>query len=652
MPTREEYEEQPVFRPHSRSGSIAPRDDSPASQAQREPISTQEREGSDVMAPYEHPGAESGTRRKPIEELVARIIIHEERPIENLPAMAAPELKLTGRCVSLCVKQSIDGGTPAPYYYTGLVAMVTATTVTLMHVNRYTRADFKEYKSREQRLVKGRPAVVNLQYADHSPPRHQRATPRSPFTIQTAPRGSSAVTSPTQPGQSLYGGLSVHGYSADGEVGVGEDGELTSTEDSTRLCALNPAGGLAPAVPLTAMAEDSSAVAHHQDQAERLSRPDELSADVGADGTTAAHRVMGIRRFRTFDGSFGPIPYVTFLRKSIHEVEFGRDPRSSFYSLFQDPAKHIGDMQHLRMFVRRYLVHTSEGNNPRQVPLYAYLSARCAWPSVDRELVSRLVHEELVGLLKTDRAIEKEKKRTRIREQQRVQAVRQYRAPSGLFSNTGILYLTSIPQSTFIAAAFIMLLTVAFAIYLSVMMSTTRDTLIITFAQGFVMFFAAAIIVWGIAGIANILHAIVVHVPLRRNLVRMVLHVVFTIGSLACCIMCIMIALSRMTNRAIYDHMATHQPYELCAFYERYNCSGFFRGCGLSNNSFDPNVCSTCPGVNDSKTGCYYALWGQVQMTTLPLLVFTIFIMIAVLYALFLIAKLLMTTKAISGSFF
>ncbi|KAI5687864.1 hypothetical protein MNV84_06205 [Leishmania braziliensis] len=114
---------------------------------------------------------------------------------------------------------------------------------------------------------------------------------------------------------------------------------------------------------------------------------------------------MGHHQRYTVEESIGPIPYVTFLRKSIHNVAFGRDPRSSFYSLFKDPARHTRDMQVLRMFVRRYLVHTSQGNNPRQVLLYAFLSVRCAWPDVDRELVNRVALEELPTLLKADCAI-------------------------------------------------------------------------------------------------------------------------------------------------------------------------------------------------------------------------------------------------------
>ncbi|KAG5471955.1 hypothetical protein CUR178_02620 [Leishmania enriettii] len=653
MSTREEYEEQPVFHHPSRSGNVVLRVDSPASQAQREPISTHNMEGDEVaMFACDGAGAEaSGRRKEPIERLVSRIIVHEERPIENLPVMAAPELKLTGRCVSLCVKQAINGGASASYYYTGLVAMVAASTVTLMQVNRYTSADFKAYKSREQRLVKSRPVVLDLRDSDSSTQRLRRVGARSAYMTHVVPESDTAETSPAQAGNSFCGGLSVHGYSADGEVGVGEDGGLAGTADSSRLCALDAAGSLAPAVPLRAVTVQDPAMVLQQEQ-ENLSVLVGLSTEECLEASSPTRPAKGLRSFRAVDGSCGPIPYVTFLRKSIHEVEFGRDPRSSFYSLFQDPAKHIGDMQYLRMFVRRYLVHTSEGNNPRQVPLYAYLSARCAWPNIDRELVKELVQEELVGLLKTDRAIEKEKKRSRIREQQRVQAVRQYRAPSGLFSSTGILYLTSIPQSSFLAAAFIIVLTIAFAVYLSVMLSTTRDNLIMTLVQSFVAVFAAAIIVWGVTGIASILHAIVVHLPLRRNIVRMGFHMLLSVGALGCCIMCIMIALGKMSNRVIYEHMVNHQPYELCAFYERYNCSGFFVGCGYNNESFDSNLCSTCPGVNNSKNGCYLAIWGRIQLTVLPLLVFTIFIMIAVLYALFLIFKLLMVAKSISGSFF
>ncbi|AYU81273.1 hypothetical protein LdCL_310014400 [Leishmania donovani] len=223
--------------------------------------------------------------------------------------------------------------------------------------------------------------------------------------------------SATQSGPSVFDGLPVHPNSKEGEAGADDERALSITADSCVLCAADAAGSLAPAVPLKTVAELETAEVRDGDGRECVLGAARLLLEEGAGGAGAVNRGLRVRAFRRFSGSIGPIPYVTFLRKNIQDVEFGRDPNAIFYSLFQDPAKHIDDMQCLRMFVRRYLVHTSEGNNPRQVPLYAFLSVRCAWPDVDRELVNRLVHEELTALVKADRAIATERKRKRAREE-------------------------------------------------------------------------------------------------------------------------------------------------------------------------------------------------------------------------------------------
>ncbi|KAK7201942.1 hypothetical protein NESM_000261900 [Novymonas esmeraldas] len=665
MPTREESEEAPVFSQPSTSGTNVHRDDTPQSQAEREPIRTQDMRETEVLVPaaLERSDVDAeGRPKESIEEQVARIIIHDDRPIEHLPVMMAPELKLIGRCVSLCVKQSIAGAPVASYYYTGLVATVTASSVTLMHVYRYTRADFKVYKAREQRLAQGDLVTDDAQDNGTSatlPNTRTTSAPLLPTLFYTAagatprppaPSDSAAVAQDHRGGAAASPG---HRYSREGAVDVAEDGGLASAQDPSSLRAMDAAGSLTPAVPVKTDAEIESEGAAAEREQEGAAEGEEAAvAEAGNCTAGGSGRGQRLRHVRNYGGSMGPIPYVTFLRKTIYNVEFGRDPRSAFYSLFQDPAKQFTDMQYLRMFVRRYLVHTSQGNNPREVPLYAFVSVRGAWPALDRELVNQIVHEELPRLLMSDGAIRKEKKRQRAREEQREQDVREYRAPAGLFHRTGILFLTRIPQSSFLAAMILLLFTVAFSVYLGVMLSVTSDALIVSFVMAFMRNFIASIVIWGVAGVFIVLHAIAVHLPLGENSYRLFFRVLCTLGALGCCIMCFFILLSKMSNRALYQHMANPPYGALCDFYTRHQCSGFFVGCGYSNDSYDLNLCSPCPNTADYRSGCFISVWSQLQLVSVPLLVFIIFIMIADLYALFLMVKLVLLAKAISGRFF
>nr|CAC37196.1 hypothetical transmembrane protein P883.02 [Leishmania major] len=450
-----------------------------------------------------------------------------------------------------------------------------------------------------------------------------------------------------QSGRSVFDGLPAHPNAKEGEASADDERALSITADPCVLCATDAAGSLAPAVPLTTVAELETAEVRDGDVRECVSEAARLLLAEGAGGAGSVSRGLQVRAFRRFSGSIGPIPYVTFLRKSIHDVEFGRDPNAIFYSLFQNPAKHIDDMQCLRMFVRRYLVHTSEGNNPRQVPLYAFLSARCAWPDVDRELVNRLVHEELAALVKADRAIAAEKERKRAREERQLQ---RYRAPAGLFSSTGILYLTKIPQGAFLAAVVILVVTMIFAMLLSVSLSTVSDSLIITFLSKFMRSFLAAIVVWGITGITGIVYATVVHLPLRECTMLVGMHVFFAFFSTVCCIMCIVLILANITKGAIYKHMVSHRTLDLCAFYSRRNCTGFLQSCDVMD-AYNVNLCSTCPQML-AAGGCYVVARRMVDAALAPMLVFTLFITIALVYVGILLFKLLVAAKAMTGRFF
>lgn len=112
------------------------------------------------------------------------------------------------------------------------------------------------------------------------------------------------------------------------------------------------------------------------------------------------------------EGSVGPLPYVTFPRRKIHNVHFSTNPPSTFYSLFLYPHKRQFDLQCLRMFVRRYLVHTSQGNNPTNIPLRAFIVCRCNCPDIDDELLKSVAEEELENMMMINDKILKSRSKT------------------------------------------------------------------------------------------------------------------------------------------------------------------------------------------------------------------------------------------------
>lgn len=576
------------------------RDMTPAGIAAREPFESERADAQEQRMEVKEEDAEVS-----IDDVVSRIIIHDDRPIENLPVMQAPELKLIGRCVSLCVSRNVND-IEQIFYYTGLVSSVTYTAVTLMHVNRYTRSDFKKYVTREKQVTKD-----GVQADKES-------------------GGSAGKRS----------GLPSHGYTVEGEVGVGKDGGLTSTQDAAALLRLDAAGSLAPAVALCTKEEIEAL-----DFAGSPNQPDAPEAPQ----TQSTTRALQHKNFRRCEASIGPLPYVTFLRKSVHDVRFGRDPRSSFYALFSDPTKAITDTQFLRMFVRRYLVHTSEGNNPRQVPLYAFVSVRCGCPNMDGELVNRVAREELPGLLRSDKSIEKEKTRQRSREVRQEQAIQTFRAPNGLFAHTGILYLTRLPQVTFLTAVLILLFTVVFAVYLGVSMGVMSDSLITTYERNLLGFFVPSILVWAIAGVLTVLHSLYVRVPLHTSFLTMILRSIWSIGGFACAVMVLAVIAERLRDKKMINFMNSASSPDLCTFYKKYECSGFWTACFEGSIARMCNLdCAPWGGSNFTEP-CYPYVWNRVQLQLIPLVVFAAMLIFVFAYSVYLLWKLWSTVNHISS---
>ncbi|GET91077.1 hypothetical protein, conserved [Leishmania tarentolae] len=279
MPTHVEGEHVPAFTNPLTASSYLSHDNLPEGRVAQELISARDTQGNERSTRGQRSSADvTASPKDSIEDMVSRTTIPESLPIQNLPVITAPELKLIGRCVDFCVKVPTDDTASVPYYYTGLVSMVTATTVALMYVNRYTREDFVQYKALQRsRANRDSGAAGDGSRAKRTPPPISKA-------VHALPTEADLEASATPHGESVFGALPVQPNSNEHEMGARENRGPAATADAWGLC---------------------------------------------AGGAGAVHRGQRVRAFRGLSGSIGPIPYVTFLRKSIHDVEFGRGPHSA-----------------------------------------------------------------------------------------------------------------------------------------------------------------------------------------------------------------------------------------------------------------------------------------------------------------------------------
>ncbi|KPA73830.1 hypothetical protein ABB37_09474 [Leptomonas pyrrhocoris] len=585
----------------------SPRSDSQERQSSREPFRNDETAGAS-----RDPFTEQKPTEESIDDVLDRVTVHDDHGIDGLPVLSAPELGVIGRAVSFSATKAVNGAR-TKFYYTGLVSVVTAAAVTLMHVHRYTEEGFELYKKRERSLSK-------------------KGAPTS-----SEPKGTSTARPAAAGGKEKRRGdpLSLCGYSAEGEVGVGHDGRLTLHHDNAALLRMHAAGSLARATRVDAEAE-AEAVAF-EEEGSGCTLAAEAEAATAAPARTARRR----HSVPAHDGCVGPLPYVTFLRKAARDVKFGRDPRSSFYALFQDPSRELLDMQYLRMFVRRYLVHTSQGDNPDRIPLHAFVTARGGCADLDRALARQLVREELSELIKTDRGIAKEKQRVALREGRRAAGLgaegRTLDVPTGLLAGTGVLYGTGVPQKSFFTGVALAVLTFFCALYLAVSVGVYHEPFVLSFLLQTLWFVVASLPVWALASVSTILHAVYMRLPLRKNLTFLAARGVLCVGGVVCSVMCVV----SLLNNEVYKYMASQSGEDLCAFYRNYQCSGYDYSCNSGYR--ESALCDVpCNLQAFADTTCYNVMWTAIQITFDPLIVFAVCIIFGCLFSLLMMAKMLM----------
>ncbi|EPY23640.1 hypothetical protein STCU_07600 [Strigomonas culicis] len=353
-------------------------------------------------------------------------------------------------------------------------------------------------------------------------------------------------------------------------------------------------------------------------------------------------------KLRGHDGTIGPLPYITFQRFHIHDVQFGNDPRSQFYSLFSCPERKFFDMQCLRMFVRRYIVHTSQNNNPRQVSLRRFIVSRCNCPSVEDALLVSIAQEELLHLVKADREMRKKT------EPQPSRAVREYRAPAGLFWNTGILYITRIPVHTFLVGGLECAMVCALIVYSVVTFQTCDYYVIYELLRTYLSLIIALGIVGLIAGIFTCTHAVRMSIPLSGAMSVLLARAICVSGGVICSAVAVTRILRGLSTRVYTDFLRIQRD-RVCEYYVINSCSGFYTSCVNSSGSTTEGlICSHCLErgyeLADLTGTCEYAITAQFERLIIPFIAFSAALLLLFCVDHYLHAKLFGLVRVIQRS--
>ncbi|KEG09570.1 hypothetical protein DQ04_05011010 [Trypanosoma grayi] len=345
----------------------------------------------------------------------------------------------------------------------------------------------------------------------------------------------------------------------------------------------------------------------------REPQPTRENSENPADDTYAARH----RRLMTA-GTMGPVPFMTFMRRRIHNVVFARDPPATFYSLFQDPAKRHFDMQCLCMFVRRYLVHTSQGNNPRNIYLRPFVAWRCNCKDIDNELLIKVAKQELAYLLKTEREIVKAFERTT---RNRRNALTTYQPPSGLFGATGILFLTRIPAQTFCLAVLEMLVTVLMLGFSAYSFAAAPPVVIYTYVKDYTFSVTLAGIMSLLASSTSVFHSIRMRLPLVFTIFSVLRLGLVTVGIGLNMMVLIMIgrAVSFSQIRDYLNELAGKSN-ELCHYYSIHNCTGYGEVCEVES-TVPLCMWNWCPVYHGNT--CTQALSANFTRIFIPIVVFS-----------------------------
>lgn len=351
-------------------------------------------------------------------------------PCENLPRIAPGELNVIGRWITFeaqysinsddhnnshpnvnCrrsggVEQDADSGAHrelnsghpqegsenrerTTMHFGGLVSAITAETISLVCVTRYSEKSFAELerlkKLRDELAAAGRRHPSN--YLSEEVIEGDVTVVELPDSYQLSHQCSNGIEQGTEQGFSENQvWRTSNGLQHSGELAENSLPFPLSSENSINNCT-HPTSGVEEMISTHNCTLSCNALSGYLHQL-LLSK-------------------KYLRKKLTAGDEDYVAPFMTFSRKKIHNVQYGIDPPSTFYTLLHSSGNSFIEMQCLRLFVRRYLVLTSQGCNPHQIPLQSFILRCCNYSHIDDTLLLRLAKEELINLLEVQAEIER-----------------------------------------------------------------------------------------------------------------------------------------------------------------------------------------------------------------------------------------------------
>lgn len=350
------------------------------------------------------------------------------------------------------------------------------------------------------------------------------------------------------------------------------------------------------------------------------------------EGALATPSVSNVRRL-------GRLPYVTFPRKKIRSVKFETDvplraptrlpDTEPFLSKELSPAWFPHDAQKVRMFVRRYIIHTAQNNNGQRLSLVSFLETRLGVVSLDRDLLNHFVVEEMHDLMSIDADITSRTAQVQQANELRAQQAQQQvaanmgRAPIARLHATGIVSRTTYIAIGEFACA------VGLLLYSASVFTTTEVDFLLDFMRGAITMCVIAGAVLVITSISTAVSVVgIASLPLSTC--KMVWRTFTTLAGLgitsatvALLVRCMFkyIQLDGTTLFNFYlDRVAT-QRNDVCDLFKQYSCSGWVRLCDSTSSS--STWAKECPSPHCTTSfgmTCKADVEHKVRNNLLPLL--------------------------------
>lgn len=308
------------------------------------------------------------------------------------------------------------------------------------------------------------------------------------------------------------------------------------------------------------------------------------------------------------------LPYVTINKKVVQQIDYAEE-RKFHYDAGQQPPDGI-----LRIFVRRFIVHDSQGNNPSHLTLTAFLQTRLNWVAPDAALIFRVESEEKREMEAMEAELVEYRERA-VAQQAAIGAG----GPHDEFTvGRHILYATGIPAKTAYCAVFHMAIGIAILLYSASAYTTTEKNVLTKFVSGLATWACVVAVIEVCCGASTGLHALRMRVPLSRLLFFSRACILFI--SFSACVSFVVASsyatfkltdVSRdRTLEQHWKHLVTSEPASICNYVINNRCSGYSVACSAL---WDVTQCvGSCSPQTTFRATCKGGLENSLRTLTVP----------------------------------